>query len=132
MRGGGRAREALEYAPRRPERSILYRTVQHHLETWLDNARVHERTVPRFVERELRAFLDCGILANGFLRLHCDTCGLDRVVPFSCKGRGFCPSCGGRHMADTPDGLHGGMAPCARGPGTTIEFRVAWRALGVG
>jgi hypothetical protein len=26
---------------------------------------------------------------------------LDRVVPFSCKGRGFCPSCGGRHMADT-------------------------------
>jgi hypothetical protein len=28
-------------------------------------------------------------------------CGLDRVVAFSCKGRGFCPSCGGRRMADT-------------------------------
>ena len=25
----------------------------------------------------------------------------DRVVPFSCKGRGWCPSCGGRRMADT-------------------------------
>ncbi|MCP3936045.1 MAG: transposase, partial [Actinomycetia bacterium] len=59
------------------------------------------RTVPRFVERELREFLENGILANGFLRVHCDACALDRVVPFSCKGRGFCPSCGGRHMADT-------------------------------
>lgn len=79
----------------------MYGVLQHHLESWLRNARCRERTVPRFVERELRAFLDCGILANGFLRLYCDTCRLDRVVPFSCKGRGFCPSCGGRHMADS-------------------------------
>jgi hypothetical protein len=57
--------------------------------------------VPRFVERELRGFLRCGILAHGFVRVHCDGCGLDRVVAFSCKGRGFCPSCGGRRMADT-------------------------------
>ena len=83
MREGGQASEASEYAPRRPETTILYRVVQHQLETWLGNARIHERTVPRFVERELRAFLDCGILANGFLRLHCDACGLDRLVPFS-------------------------------------------------
>ena len=55
----------------------------------------------RFVEREIRAYLDCGILANGFLRVHCDDCGCDRLVAFSCKGRGFCPSCGGRRMADT-------------------------------
>jgi hypothetical protein len=30
-----------------------------------------------------------------------DACGLDRVLPYSCKRRGFCPSCGGRPMADT-------------------------------
>jgi hypothetical protein len=57
--------------------------------------------VPRFVERELREFLDCGILAHGFLRVHCDACGKDRLVAYSCKGRAFCPSCGGRRMADT-------------------------------
>jgi hypothetical protein len=57
--------------------------------------------VPHFVEQELRALLRCGILAHGFLRLHCDDCGRDRLVPFSCKRRGFCPSCGGRRMADT-------------------------------
>jgi hypothetical protein len=33
------------------------------------------------VERELRSFLQCGILANG---VHCDDCRKDRVVPFSC------------------------------------------------
>ena len=26
--------------------------------------------------------------------------GLDRLVPFSCKGRAVCPSCGGRRMAE--------------------------------
>jgi hypothetical protein len=31
----------------------------------------------------------------------CDTCGKDELVAFSCKRRGFCPSCGGRRMADT-------------------------------
>lgn len=29
----------------------------------------------------------------------CAACGLDRLVAFSCKGRGFCPRCGGRRMA---------------------------------
>lgn len=37
-----------------------------------------------FRQRELRSFLDCGVLANGFLRVHCDVCGKDRVVAFSC------------------------------------------------
>jgi len=54
---------------RRPETTVLYRVLQHHLETWLRNALSEDRIVPRFVERELRAFLDCGILSNGFLRL---------------------------------------------------------------
>ena len=57
--------------------------------------------VARFVEREVRRYLECGVLAHGFLRVHCDACGHDRLVAFSCKGRGFCPSCGGRRMADT-------------------------------
>jgi len=54
--------------------------------------------VPAFVETELRRFLECGVLAHGFARFRCDGCGTDRLVAFSCKGRGFCPSCGGRRM----------------------------------
>ena len=32
--------------------------------------------------------------AGGFARFRCDDCGLDRLVPFSCKGRAVCASCG--------------------------------------
>jgi len=53
------------------------------------------------VEQEFRSFLDCGILAKGFLRLRCQSCGQDRLLPFSCRRWGICPSCGGRRMADT-------------------------------
>jgi hypothetical protein len=99
---GARLRtEAHGYSRRRPEESALYGAVAQELETFLARAHARERPVPRFVERELRGLLRCGILAYGFVRVHCDDCGLDRVVAFSCKGRGFCPSCGGRRMADT-------------------------------
>jgi hypothetical protein len=96
-----RGAEARRYTQRRPAESVLYQAVQAELETFLARAHTRERPAPRFVERELRAFLRCGIAAFGFLRVHCDACGLDRVVAFSCKGRGFCPACGGRRMADT-------------------------------
>ena len=91
----------FEYRPRRPEESVLYGVVAGNLESFLERQQERGRVVPRFVERELRAFLDCGVLARGFVRVHCDTCRMDRVVPYSCKHRGFCPSCGGRRMADT-------------------------------
>ena len=51
--------------------------------------------------RELRAFLACGILTHGFLRVRCQECSRERLVAFSCKMRGLCPSCGARRMADT-------------------------------
>jgi hypothetical protein len=60
-----------------------------------------ERPLPRFCAREIDTFLRCGVLAYGFARVWCQACGKDDVVAFSCKGRGFCPSCGARRMADT-------------------------------
>jgi hypothetical protein len=86
---------------RRPEEGVLYRVV---LASWatvrarLDAA---DRPLPRFCVREVDAFLRCGMLAHGFARVWCESCGKDDVVAFSCKGRGFCPSCGARRMADT-------------------------------
>jgi hypothetical protein len=69
-----------------------------HLETFLREAadRTGGAGLPRFVEDEFREFLTCSVLAHGVARLRCEACGLDRLLPFSCKGRGFCPSCGGR------------------------------------
>ena len=98
------------YERRRPEESGLYRAVEAGLEMFLARARSRDRVVPRFVERAFRAYLRCGILAYGFQRPHCDACGNDRLVGFSCKGRGICPSCGGRRMAEFAAHLRAGGA----------------------
>ena len=92
---------ASTYQPRHPDQSLLYQVVAEHLEIFLAQQQERDRSVPGFVEREFRSFLECGILAHGFLRVYCDACGADRLVPFACRGRGFCPSCTGRRMADT-------------------------------
>jgi len=57
--------------------------------------------LPKFVANEVDEYLRCGILEYGFVRAVCETCGFDRLVAFSCKRRGFCPSCLGRRMSDT-------------------------------
>ena len=89
------------YTPRCSQTTELYTVVSENLENFLAGVAERDRSLPWFVEREFRAFLECGVLDHGFLRVHCDACGHDRLVPFSCKGRGFCSSCGGRRMADT-------------------------------
>jgi hypothetical protein len=93
---------APTYQRREPERSVLYRTIQAHFETFLaQTAGDAERSgLPGFVKREFEAYLRCGILRHGLLHLRCERCGDTTVVAFSCKGRGFCPSCGGRRMSE--------------------------------
>ncbi len=56
---------------------------------------------PAFIKNEFDAFLECGILPHGFLRLCCGECGHDKLLAFSCRRRGFCPSCGARRMSPT-------------------------------
>ena len=91
------------YLRRDPESGVLYEVLALHLETFLARGGGDGVTpgLPRHVRRELRAYLRCGILAHGFARFHCFRCGTDGLVAFSCKGRGFCPSCGGRRMAES-------------------------------
>jgi hypothetical protein len=90
------------YRRRRPERTLLYRVVQTHLASWLaarDDAPGGQ--IGRRTEREFRRYLECGILAHGFARARCAECGHDFLVAYSCKGRGVCPSCTTRRMAQT-------------------------------
>ena len=35
------------------------------------------------------------------MRVQCESCHKENLVAFSCKRRGFCPSCGGRRMSET-------------------------------
>ena len=83
---------------------MLYQVVQQHLQTLFAEAEArseHGGGYPAHVKREFARYLSCGQLAGGFTRLACRSCGQERLVPFSCKGRSVCPSCVARRMADT-------------------------------
>ncbi len=58
---------AYECVPRRPEETVLYRVVAEHLETFVAREQDRERPIPKFVEREFRSFLECGIPTYGFV-----------------------------------------------------------------
>src|SRR4029450_8615732 len=95
------------YVPRDPSQTVLYRVVADHLapflasaapsrvaadhlETFLASldANLDAKGLPAYVERELYDYLQCGILARGFLRLGCDACHKEMLVPLSCTRRG--------------------------------------------
>jgi hypothetical protein len=59
------------------------------------------RPLPDYVEAEFDAYLKCGRLDEGFLRLRCEQCHAEKLLAFICKKRAFCPSCGARRMAET-------------------------------
>jgi len=92
----------VHYERHRPEQTTLYRLVQQHAATFIAQAEdAAGADLPQFVKDEFDAFLKCSILTHGFLRLHCGDCCQDKLVAFSCKRRGFCPSRGAQRMAQT-------------------------------
>ena len=124
--------QAPAYRRREPEKEPLYQILAEHLETFLQQVRTTEHGLPLHVEKEMRAYLECGVLACGFVRLRCEECGESRAVAFSCKRRGFCTSCTGRRMADTAARLVDDVLP--RVPVRQfvlsfpyeIRYRLAW------
>jgi len=123
-------RPAFHYERRRPEETTLYQVVQEQLESFL--VQVEARTgsgLPEFVKDEFEAFLECGILAHGFLRLRCADCAHEKLVAFSCKRRGFCPSCGTRRMAETAAYLVDRVIPRVLVRQWVLSFPIPLRSL---
>ena len=82
------------YSRRVPEGTVLYEVLQRELLSFLDS----HGALPWFVRSSLERYLACGIMAHGFARFYCAQCKGGRLVAFSCKRRGFCPSCAARRM----------------------------------
>lgn len=91
---------ARRYQRHRPEQTLLYRIVEDNYPAFVAQMAHEGRSLPSYVHREFDEFLRCGRLEHGFLRVRCDGCHAERLVAFSCKRRGFCPSCGARRMAE--------------------------------
>ncbi|MFZ9521647.1 MAG: transposase zinc-binding domain-containing protein, partial [Silvanigrellaceae bacterium] len=77
--------------------------------------------------REFESYLRCGIYAHGFGRVQCGSCQHEKIVPYSCKGRGFCPSCGARRMAEAAIHLVDELLPLVPVRQFVITFPVQLR-----
>ena len=86
---------ARDTSPLDPQRRSLHAILRLHLASFL-----LAHALPKFVKDELEGYLDCGRLCCGCAVYECKGCGLARVTALSCKGRGFCPRCLGRRMAE--------------------------------
>ena len=89
------------YQRHQPERTLLYQTIEPHCPEFRDVMAMQGKTLPLHVQQELADYLKCGRLEHGFLRMQCTECHYEHLVAFSCKRRGFCPSCGARRMAES-------------------------------
>ena len=61
--------------------------------------------------------------------MRCESCHFERLVAFSCKKRGFCPSCGARRMAETAALLADEVLPALPLRQWVISFPFALRFL---
>ncbi len=89
------------YARHQPEATLLYQLVERHYPEFAAAREAAGRPLPKYVQEEFEAYLKCGRLEHGFLRVRCEDCHAEKLVAFSCKRRGFCPSCGARRMTDS-------------------------------
>jgi len=107
---------------------LLHRLVSSHLSELVEAAENAGKWFPSYVRREFESYLRCGDPTEGFAWLRCGDCDHNRIVPFSCKGRGFCPSCGGRRMAERAARWTEELFPevAVRQYVLTLPWRVRW------
>jgi hypothetical protein len=89
------------YKRHKPEETNLYKIIEQSLPKFQSHLSNADISLPAFVHNEFRSYLRCGLLEHGFLRVKCNGCKFEHLVAFSCKLRGFCPSCGARRMVET-------------------------------
>jgi hypothetical protein len=77
-------RQAPGYARHRPEQTLLYRIVASHYPRLVEHLAGQGRPLPDYVQQEFEAYLKCGRLAHGFLRVRCESCHAEHLVAFSC------------------------------------------------
>lgn len=90
------------YRPRHPEKIVLCRLFFHYFEQFVSEYEHRfEREYGYFrpvVKEVVGKYLDCGNPKCSFARIKCGECGAEDLLTFSCKTRGFCPSCHAKRL----------------------------------
>ena len=96
------------YRPRSPKLSPLYQLAEDYNEQLELSYKLKYQSYYGFYRTIVRdvlfRFLDCGNLRNGFRTARCDNCGVNHILPYSCK-KSFCPSCSQRHSLEFAENM---------------------------
>ena len=68
----GHALGHATYERHRPEQTLLYQLVEKHYPAVVEQLEFQGKSLPTHVHREFEAYLKCGRLEHGFLRVRCD------------------------------------------------------------
>ena len=74
---------ALGYERHRPGKTLLYQIVEQYYPDFRSAMEAQDRLLPSYVQDEFEAFLQCGRLEQGFLRVRCEDCKHEHLVAFS-------------------------------------------------
>ena len=83
---------------------MLYRVIFHYFDRFL--AEYESRFEKEYgflrpiIKDVVERYLDCGNPRCGFARIRCPDCGEERLLYFSCRTRGFCPSCHAKRIEE--------------------------------
>jgi hypothetical protein len=81
---GRDAVDRAAYERHQPEQTLLYQPVEAHYPSLVDHLARQGKSLPDHVYREFEAYLMCGRLEHGFLRVRCDKCHFERLVALNC------------------------------------------------
>ena len=112
-----------EYKRREPHENILHQLIAKHYPAF----RSTYGGYPDYVHKTFEAFLACGDIKQGFMRMKCPVCGEESVAAYSCKCRGFCSSCGAKRSAETAAHLIDNVLPMTRYRQVVITLPFALR-----
>ncbi|QKK01921.1 MAG: hypothetical protein HND55_04145 [Pseudomonadota bacterium] len=76
---------SVGYQRHYPEQTLLYQIVERHYPAFVEHLADAGKQLPGHVRQAFDAYLQCGRLEHGFLRLRCDTCHAEHLLAFSCK-----------------------------------------------
>ena len=98
------------YHPRSPRNTAYHRLVEDNFEelelVWDSKyQKMYGYWRPHVID-VIQKYLDCGDPHLGFARVKCSNCSTEYLLPFSCKCRGFCPSCHQRRVVEFGEYLH--------------------------
>ena len=76
----GHALGHVTYERHRPEHTLLDQLIEQHYPALIAQLDAQGRSLPPHVHQEFEAYLKCGRLEHGFLRVRCATCQPERLV----------------------------------------------------